>query len=54
VYGLPEVLVVDHAPHFVGADLRDACGQLGIHLDPCAGRLMYSRDGLMYVVARIH
>jgi len=34
VYGLPETLVVDHAPHFVGGDLRDACGQLGIHLDP--------------------
>ncbi len=34
VHGLPEMLVVDHAPHFVGADLRDACGQLGISLDP--------------------
>jgi len=34
VYGLPEVLVVDQAPHLVGGDLGDACGQLGIHLDP--------------------
>jgi len=34
VYGLPEVLVVDHAPHLVGGDLRDACGQLGIALEP--------------------
>jgi len=34
VYGLPEVLVVDHAPHLVGGDLGDACAQLGIHLDP--------------------
>ena len=34
VYGLPEVLVVDHAPHLIGADLTDACGQLGIRLDP--------------------
>jgi len=34
VYGLPETLVVDNAPHFVGSDLHDACGQLGITLDP--------------------
>ncbi len=34
VYGLPEVLVVDHAPHLVGGDLEDACGQLGIRLEP--------------------
>ena len=34
VCGLPETLVVDHAPHLVGDDLRDACGQLGVHLDP--------------------
>jgi len=34
VYGLPETLVVDHAPHLVGGDLRDACGQLGIALEP--------------------
>lgn len=34
VYGLPETLVVDRAPHLIGADLTDACGQLGIHLDP--------------------
>jgi len=34
VYGLPETLVVDRAPHLVGGDLGDACGQLGIHLDP--------------------
>ncbi len=33
-YGVPETLVVDNAPHFIGADLRDACGQLGVHLDP--------------------
>jgi len=26
VYGLPETLVVDHAPHLVGGDLGDACG----------------------------
>jgi len=38
VYGVPEVLVVDHAPHLIGADLRDACGQLGIHLDPAPVR----------------
>jgi len=34
VYGLPETLVVDRAPHLVGGDLDDACGPLGIHLDP--------------------
>ncbi len=34
VYGLPETLVVDRAPHLVGGDLGDACGQLGIHLEP--------------------
>ena len=34
VYGLPETLVVDREPHLVGGDLADACGQLGIHLDP--------------------
>ncbi len=34
VYGLPETLVVDRAPHLVGGDLGDACAQLGIHLDP--------------------
>jgi len=33
-YGLPETLVVDHAPHLVGGDLRDACAQLGIALEP--------------------
>ena len=34
VYGLPELLVVDNAPHLVGADLHDACAQLAIRLDP--------------------
>jgi len=34
VYGLPETLVVDRAPHLVGGDLDDACGQLGIRLEP--------------------
>jgi len=34
VYGLPETLVVDREPHLVGGDLGDACGPLGIHLDP--------------------
>jgi putative transposase len=34
VYGLPETLVVDRAPHLVGGDLGDACGQLGIALEP--------------------
>ncbi len=39
VYGLPETLVVDRAPHLVGGDLEDACGQLGIRLEPSpAGR----------------
>jgi len=39
VYGLPETLVVDRAPHLVGGDLGDACGQLGIRLEPSpAGR----------------
>jgi len=39
VYGLPETLVVDRAPHLVGGDLADACGQLGIVLEPSpAGR----------------
>lgn len=33
-YGLPDTLVVDHAPHLVGPDLSDACGQLSIHLAP--------------------
>jgi len=33
VYGLPETLVVDRAPHLVGGDLEDACGQLGIRLE---------------------
>jgi len=38
-YGLPETLVVDRAPHLVGGDLEDACGQLGIVLEPApAGR----------------
>jgi len=38
-YGLPETLVVDRAPHLVGGDLGDACGQLGIRLEPSpAGR----------------
>ncbi len=34
VYGLPETLVVDREPHLVSGDLADACGPLGIHLDP--------------------
>ncbi len=34
VYGLPETLVVDREPHLVSGDLADACGQLGIYLDP--------------------
>jgi putative transposase len=34
VYGLPETLVVDRAPHLVGGDLADACGPLGIALEP--------------------
>ena len=34
MYGLPETLVVDRAPHLVGGDLADACGQLGIRLEP--------------------
>jgi len=34
VYGLPETLVVDREPHLVSGDLGDACGPLGIHLDP--------------------
>jgi len=39
VYGVPETLVVDRAPHLVGGDLEDACGQLGIVLEPSpAGR----------------
>jgi putative transposase len=39
VYGLPETLVVDRAPHLVGGDLADACGPLGIVLEPSpAGR----------------
>ena len=33
-YGLPETLVVDRAPHLVGGDLADACGPLGIALEP--------------------
>ncbi len=39
VYGVPETLVVDRAPHLVGGDLADACGPLGIVLEPSpAGR----------------
>lgn len=34
VYGLPETLVVDNAPHLVGRDLADACAQLGVALAP--------------------
>jgi len=34
VYGLPETLVVDRAPHLVGGDLGDACGPLRIALEP--------------------
>ncbi len=34
VYGLPETLVVDNAPHLVGHDLADACAQLGVALTP--------------------
>ncbi len=32
-YGLPETLVVDNGPEFVGRDLDDACGQLGIVIE---------------------
>ena len=38
VHGVPETLVVDHAPHLIGADLRDACGQLGIRFAPAPVR----------------
>ena len=34
VWGLPETLVCDNGREFVGRDLEDACGQLGIILDP--------------------
>ena len=34
VYGVPETLVVDNAAHLIGADLADACAQLGIDLAP--------------------
>lgn len=33
VYGLMETLVVDNGKEFIGHDLRDACGQLGIILE---------------------
>lgn len=33
VYGLPETLIVDNAKEFIGRDLDDACGQLGIILE---------------------
>jgi len=33
VHGLPETLVVDNGPEFVGRDLDDACAQLGIALE---------------------
>jgi len=33
VHGLPETLVVDNGPEFVGRDLDDACAQLGINLE---------------------
>ncbi len=33
VHGLPETLVVDNGPEFVGRDLDDACAQLGITLE---------------------
>jgi len=32
-HGLPETLVVDNGPEFVGRDLDDACAQLGINLE---------------------
>jgi putative transposase len=32
-YGLPEKLVVDNGPEFIGHDLDDACAQLGIILE---------------------
>jgi putative transposase len=32
-YGLPETLVVDNGREFIGRDLDDACGQLGIILE---------------------
>jgi putative transposase len=32
-YGLPETLVVDNGKEFIGRDLEDACGQLGIILE---------------------
>jgi len=38
VHGVPETLVVDHARHLIGADLRDACGQLGIRFEPAPVR----------------
>ena len=33
-YGLPETLVVDRGKGYIGKDLRLACAQLGIELDP--------------------
>jgi putative transposase len=32
-FGLPETLVIDNAKEFIGRDLDDACGQLGIILE---------------------
>jgi transposase InsO family protein len=37
-YGLPEKLVIDNGKEFVGRDLDDACGQLGIILEPMPAR----------------
>jgi putative transposase len=37
-YGIPEVLVVDRGPGYIGKDLKLACAQLGIELDPLPGR----------------
>src|SRR5262249_46893649 len=37
-YGIPEVLAVDRGPGYIGKDLKLACAQLGIELDPLPGR----------------
>ena len=37
-YGVPEVLAVDRGKGYIGNDLKLACAQLGIELDPMPGR----------------
>ncbi len=53
VWGLPEKLVTDNGREFVGRDLEDACGQLGITLDPNPPRMPWYKGAVERFV-RMH